>query len=188
MNRNRKKFVNFARMKEYAELEQFIRQHYSSLYATALKFVKSTDVAQDITQDIIIRFWEKQEQGALKEIVSVENFLFIMVKNEALNYLRSLQRENLRYARLDQEAMEEPQIFNLLVEEETNEMLVNALRTLPEQSARIMRLALSGLENKEIARLLDVSVNTIKTLKYGAIRKLREYFLRQGEAGQQEPR
>lgn len=186
MNRNRKKFFNFAHMKEYAELEQFIRQHYSSLYATALKFVKSTDIAQDITQEIIIRFWEKQEKGALEKIASVENFLFIMVKNESLNYLRGLKRENLRYARLDQEIIEEPQIFNLLVEEETNEMLVNALRTLPEQSARIMRLALSGLENKEIARLLDISVNTVKTLKYGAIRKLREYFLQQGYNNRQE--
>ena len=71
---------------------------------------------------------------------------------------------------------EEPQIFNLFVEEETNQMLQTAIGQLPEQSARIIRLALSGLENKEISRLLKVSVNTVKTLKYSAIRKLREHF------------
>ena len=55
-------------------------------------------------------------------------------------------------------------------------MLQTAIGQLPEQSARIIRLALSGLENKEISRLLKVSVNTVKTLKYSAIRKLREHF------------
>ena len=54
---------------------------------------------------------------------------------------------------------EEPQIFNLFVEEETNQMLQTAIGQLPEQSARIIRLALSGLENKEISRLLKIQCN-----------------------------
>ena len=156
-------------MKEYAELENFIRKHYAALHTSALKFVKSEAAAQDITQEVIIRYWENQEK-------SVENFLFVMIKNEALNYLRGLERENKRYARLENPETEEPQIFNLFVEEETNQMLLTAIGQLPEQSARIIRLALSGLENKEISRLLKVSVNTVKTLKYSAIRKLREHF------------
>ena len=90
--------------------------------------------------------------------------------------LRGSERENNRYARLENPESEEPQIFNLFIEEETNQMLLTAIGQLPEQSARIIRLALSGLENKEISRLLDVSVNTVKTLKYSAIRKLREHF------------
>ena len=116
-------------MKEYAELENFIRKHYAALHTSALKFVKSEAAAQDITQEVIIRYWENQEK--CHTIESVENFLFVMIKNEALNYLRGLERENKRYARL---------------------------------------------ENKEISRLLKVSVNTVKTLKYSAIRKLREHF------------
>ena len=49
-------------MKEYAELENFIRKHYAALYTSALKFVKSEAVAQDIVQEIIIRYWENQEK------------------------------------------------------------------------------------------------------------------------------
>lgn len=161
-------------MKEYAELEAFIRKHYASLHTSALRFVKSQDIAQDITQEIIIRYWENRRNQP--EVESIENYLFIMVKNASLNYLRGLQRENTRYSKLENETSEEPQILNLLIEEETNQMLMNAIGTLPEQSARIIRLALSGLENKEIARLLDISVNTVKTLKYGAIKKLQEHF------------
>lgn len=164
-------------MKEYADLEAFIRKYYASLHTTALKFVKSKDIAQDITQEIIIRYWENREK--YRDISSLDNFLFILVKNESLNYLRGLQRENARYSKLETEISEEPRILNLLIEEETNQLLLQAIHTLPEQSARIIRLALSGLENKEIARLLEVSINTVKTLKYGAIRKLKEYFMRE---------
>ena len=117
-----------------------------------------------------------ENQEKYNTIESIENFLFVSVKNEALNYLRGIERENNRYARLENPESEEPQIFNLFIEEETNQMLLTAIGQLPEQSARIIRLALSGLENKEISRLLDVSVNTVKTLKYSAIRKLREHF------------
>ena len=43
-------------MKEYAELENFIRKHYAALHTSALKFVKSEAAAQDITQEVIIRY------------------------------------------------------------------------------------------------------------------------------------
>ena len=66
----------------------------------------------------------------------------------------------------------------MLIEEEINQILIHAIDLLPVQSARIMRLILSGYENKEIAKVMGVSVNTIKTLKYAAIRKLREYSIR----------
>ena len=161
-------------MKEYAAIELFIKKHYAALCATALKFVASPEIAQDIAQEVIIHFWEKQAQH--QDLSSVENYLFIMVRNEALNYLRSARRETQRHQKLENTETEEPEIFNLLVEEETNQMLTTAINSLPAQSARILRLVLSGCENKEIARLLDVSINTVKTLKYGAIRKLREYF------------
>ena len=39
-------------MKEYAELENFIRKHYAALHTSALKFVKSEAAAQDITQEV----------------------------------------------------------------------------------------------------------------------------------------
>ena len=99
-----------------------------------------------------------------------------MIKNEALNYLRGSQREKQHYNHLEVEEFEHPKVLNMLIEEEINQILIHAIDLLPVQSASIMRLILSGYENKEIAKVMGVSVNTIKTLKYSAIRKLREYF------------
>ena len=162
-------------MRQPTELEILIREHYAALYATALKFVKSPDHAKNVVQEVFIHFWEKRPQDT--RIESKKDYLFAMVRNHSLNYLRSLKREQERYNQLEIEESQEAEVFNLMVEEESNYQLEVAIRTLPEQSARIIRMALSGYENKEIARLLQISVNTVKTLKYGAIRKLREYFI-----------
>ena len=90
--------------------------------------------------------------------------------------MRGEERENKRISKLEIETSEDSHVLNLLIAEETNQLLIQAINELPTQSARIMRLVLSGYENKEISQVMGVSVNTIKTLKYAAIRKLREYF------------
>ena len=151
-------------MKKNLELETFIKEHYAPLCAVAVRFVGSPDVAQDIAQEVIIKFWEDQHN--LQEINLIDNFLYTMVKNESLNYLRGQRRENERYNKLEMEESEDPKVLNLLIAEDTNQALIN----------RIMRLVLSGYENREIAQIMGISINTIKTLKYSAIRKLREYF------------
>ena len=160
-------------MKEIQQLEIFIRTYYSFMCDTAFHFIGSQDLAQDITQEVIIKFWQNKED---LEIRFIENFLYTMIKNEALNYLRGVERENKRISKLEIETSEDSHVLNLLIAEETNQLLIQAINQLPTQSARIMRLVLSGYENKEISQVMGVSVNTIKTLKYAAIRKLREYF------------
>lgn len=66
-------------MNNSVELEQFIQRHYTTICTIALKFVGSFDIAQDIAQDVIVKFWENRKQ--YRTLESVENFLFIMTRN-----------------------------------------------------------------------------------------------------------
>ncbi len=160
-------------MEDYAFLEKFIRENYAAVCAVAMRFVDK-DTAQDIAQNVLFRFWENREKYA--DIESLDDFLFIMVRNEALSFLRSRKKENIRHEKWEGERGEEEQLLPVLIEEETNQIVLHAIGLLPAQTAHVMRLVLSGYSNKEIALLIDVSINTVKTLKYGGIRKLCEYF------------
>ena len=162
-------------MDNSTELELFIRKHYTSICTIALKFTGSTDVAQDIAQDVIIKFWENRHQYTT--LNSVENFLFIMTKNESLNYLRKIKREANRYQQIYSETPQGYEIMDKIIEEEANQILIQAIHKLPPQSERIIKLTLAGNNVKEIAEMIGVSVNTVRTLKYSAIRKLREFFI-----------
>ena len=63
-----------------------------------------------------------------------------------------------------------------VVEEETYRMLTDAIDKLPGQMRAIMRLAMEGKKNGEIAECLNVSVETVHTLKKIAYKKLRIYL------------
>lgn len=160
-------------MEDYSFLEKFIRENYATVYAVAMRFVDK-DTAQDITQNVLSKFWENRDKYT--DIQSLDDFLFIMVRNESLFYLRSRKNNNKHQEGWSEEEEVEPEIFQTLIEEETNQILLYAINQLPEQTAHVIRLVLSGYSNKEIANLINVSINTVKTLKYGGIRKLREYF------------
>ena len=71
-------------MREDQQLEIFIRKHYSSMCAVALRFIGSPDIAQDITQEVIIKFWKNRAN--YENIKSTDNFLYTMIKNESLTY------------------------------------------------------------------------------------------------------
>ena len=83
--------------------------------AVALRFIGSPDIAQDITQEVIIKFWKNRAN--YENIKSTDNFLYTMIKNEALNYLRGSQREKQRYNHLEVEEFEHPKVLNMLIEE-----------------------------------------------------------------------
>jgi RNA polymerase sigma factor (sigma-70 family) len=152
----------------------FIKEHYASLCTVAERFVKSSAVAQDIAQEVIIKYWVNPNRD---NITSVNDYLFVMVKNFSLNYLRGRKRENQRYFTIKSEREDkDDELFNILVEEEYNQLLINVIDQLPKPNARVIRYALSGYNNKEISILLGISINTVKSMKYSAVRKLREYF------------
>ncbi len=142
--------------------------------ATAERFVKCPAVAEDIAQDVIIKYWLSPHKDKIK---SPRDYLFIMTKNSSLNYLRSKKRERLRYENIAADSEREAEFFSQLVEEEYNQILIKAIDKLPKPYDRVIRYALSGLTNVEIGFLLDISINTIKFMKANAIKKIKEEIL-----------
>lgn len=156
-------------------LESFIREHFASLCAIAFKLTGNSEAAQDLAQEVIIKFWENGQQ--YEDLESIENYLFIMIRNESLNYLRGLAREKKRYEKVSLNNNREDSLWDTIIEQEANLLLIEAIAGLPPQCKRIVDLSLTGKNTKEIAEELDIAVNTVKVLKSRAIHKLREYFL-----------
>ena len=163
-------------MSSHFDLGNFIRDHFASLCAIAFKITGNSEVAKDLAQDVIIKFWENQ--GQHKQLDSIENYLFIMIRNEALKYLRGLSRAKNRHEKASLNSEQEESLWDTIIEQEANQLLQTAIATLPPQCNRIVELSLTGKNTKEIAETLNITVNTVKVLKSRAIHKLREYFSR----------
>ena len=111
------------------DLGNFIRDHFASLCAIAFKITGNSEVAKDLAQDVIIKFWENQ--GQHKQLDSIENYLFIMIRNEALNYLRGLSREKNRHEKASLNSEQEESLWDTIIEQEANQLLQTAIATLP---------------------------------------------------------
>ena len=163
--------------KHESELRDFIQKHFASLCAIAFKIIGDKDTAQDIAQEVIIKFWESQKTG-YESPESLKDYLFIMAKNKSLNYLRSQVRERKRQEKAFLENEHEESAWDKIIEQETNQLLLDAIAILPPQSKRIVELSYEGKSLKEIAELLEISINTVKVLKSRALQKLRDFFAR----------
>lgn len=156
--------------------EILFQEFYPSMCIVATKFTADQTAAEDIVQEAFIKLWEKR--NAYQDIPSLKTFLYVSVKNLCFNYIRD-RKITVDYTSPEVENQEA--IFkDLLIEEEAYRIIEDAVNTLPPQSARIVKMYLDGKQNKEISEILDISVNSVKTLKYNALNSLRtilkDYF------------
>jgi RNA polymerase sigma-70 factor (ECF subfamily) len=163
-------------IKDKKPFKSFFNEVYPPLVVFAKRFVDSEDVAEDICQESMVVVWEKWTE--IKKEEDARFFLYGIVRNKCLNYLKHLRVEDDYIKKMK---VENPVWFeNNVLEQEVFIMLRKAINQLAPQSKEIMNLSLLGMGNKEISDELDISVNTIKTLKRRAFKnlneKLKEHF------------
>lgn len=149
---------------------------YMPLYFSCRKFIASTDEAKDLLQNVFLRFWEKREEIDIH--TSLKAYLFRSVQNECLNYLRSApfhfgernSQDNTRFEICDSEATPDS-ILSII---EMEQIIKNTIRQLPPLCKTIFILSrLKGLKNQQIAKKLNISVRTVDTQIYRALKILK---------------
>lgn len=157
--------------------EQGFRDIFNQYYVTLCLFVdrymEDKDASADIVQDSFTKLWQIRNDFCY--LHQVKAFLYTTVRNKALNELEH-SRVISEYAQKITEKKQEDFFHDAVIEEETYRILTEAIDKLPEQMKAIMRLALEGKKNTEIADQLGISTETVHTLKKMAYKKLRIYL------------
>jgi len=155
--------------------------YYSKLIRFAKEYVGVTEDAENIVQDIFLRIWERQDTIHLIE--NVNAYLFKLVKNKCLDYLKgrlsaekhnktiqsSFEVEmNLKIQSLDR-------FDDAFVSEKSMEDTVTeAIDSLPPKCREIFLLSrMEGLKYREISERFNISVNTVENQMSIALKKLR---------------
>lgn len=132
---------------------------------------------EDITQESFIRLWQKHDAFSCEN--SIKAFLYIITRNACLNFIKHWQRRQknmLSWSRGWKE--EEETILTRLTRMDLCTQVHAAVRALPPECSRIIWLSyLDGLKNQEIARLLQISVHTVKNQKTRGLHLLKKKLL-----------
>ena len=150
--------------------ELFFNTYYEPVYLFSLKYVREEPVAQDIAQNVFVRIYEKREK--FYAIEKAKSFAYTTAHNLCLNHLRHSQIAQKYISQREEE--EEQNCLHEITYQETLRLLSFAISQLPPQTREIIQLGLEGNNNTEIADLLHISVNTVKSMKKSAYRRLRE--------------
>ena len=150
--------------------ELFFNTYYEPVYLFSLKYVREEPVAQDIAQNVFVRLYEKREN--FYAIEKAKSFAYTTAHNLCLNHLRHSQIAQKYISQREEE--EEQNCLHEITYQETLRLLSFAISQLPPQTREIIQLGLEGNNNTEIADLLHISVNTVKSMKKSAYRRLRE--------------
>ena len=152
-------------------------QLYISLFHNLQKFAKSIiknkELSEEIVSDVFIKVW--QNRAKLNEIENLRLYLYISARNTALNYLSRHFRKTI--VSLDEMALNIPAVnYNpekLMITDEAVKKIEFAIQSLPLRCRLIFKLAKEdGLKYNDIAKLLDISVNTIDNQMAIALKKI----------------
>ncbi len=140
----------------------------------SVSLVRSKEIAEEVVEDVFVRLWSNRSQ-----ITGIENitvYLYVAVKNRSLNSLSQKARELIAapFDYLDTVIDEfAPDPYNIMI---TSEMMTNmqhAIEDLPPRCKMIFKLVREdGLRYKEVADILNISVNTIDVQMAIAVRKI----------------
>lgn len=148
--------------------------YWNKVYSHSLAYVKSSQRAQEITQDIFLQIWIRRDR--LDSVVNFDSYLFILGRNQIISAMRK---------KLEKPSYEIP--LNVVGEilppdlqfqtKETWEFLLKGIEELPPVRKIVFKMSrLEGLNYEKIGSVLNISNNTVKDHITLAIKQLRQYI------------
>ena len=157
---------------DYFALELLFKKMYNPLCQFCIKFVKSSEVAEELVSDVFYSIWKNRNRLIIS---SPKAYLFTSVRNKAYDHLRKVKKqihcdlENATNIPADTANSQE-----ILVLGELTACMEQSISRLPKQCRLIYELSRDqGLKYKEIATILQVSVKTVETQMGRALKHLR---------------
>ncbi len=156
-----------------------LKQHKHKIYNYAMYMLRNRMDADDVTQEVFIRIWENIEKFNLN---AARAWIMRTTHNLCLDYLRRRKTAMERDVQIDDEFSE-----NYWLKDENSDpsketylnmiqpKINKAIENLPETLKNVFVLyELNGLKYKEISKVLDIPMNSVKVYILRARKKLQE--------------
>ncbi|HEX6181359.1 MAG TPA: RNA polymerase sigma-70 factor [Chitinophagaceae bacterium] len=141
-------------------------------FATVL--TRSAELAEEIVEDTFVKLWSKREE--IRNITNLNVYLYVAVKNRSLNAIARKAREliHIPFDHLEIDiGQETTDPYSLLITSEMMQRMQQAVEALPPRCKMIFKLIRQdGLSYKEVADILNISVNTIDVQMAIAVKKI----------------
>jgi len=164
---------------EYA-FQLLYDRHRKRIYQTALRYLKSPILAQEVVQDVFLKFWFHRKN--LNPAQPLEAWLYAITKNNLINRLKKIANEWKAMQGLGH--ISEASVNNIennLQNAQYQHLLKKALAQLSEQQQKVFTLSRNQQYTyQEIAEQLQISPLTVKTHMSRALTTIKKFFADHG--------
>jgi RNA polymerase sigma-70 factor (family 1) len=162
--------------------KELVEVHKRKVFNTALHYLKHTEEAEDITQEVFIEVY--QSRSKFREQASISTWIYRITVNKCLDHLRAKKRQK-RFGFITSlfhpesgEVLHEISHYDHpgieLEKKEKARFLFQAIDQLPEnQKTAFILWHIEELPQKEIAEIMESSVKAVESLLQRAKAKLR---------------
>ncbi|SFW69262.1 RNA polymerase sigma-70 factor, ECF subfamily [Sinomicrobium oceani] len=158
--------------------ETLYRLYANNLFLIAKSYLRDDFSAEEVVQGVFISLWDKRKDIRVKD--NIGGYLFKMTKNRCLDILRKprkiisiedeilLEEDKINFKALQDEGA------SFLLEEELEKRIEEAVALLPKTCKMVfLKTKVDGLNYKETARELEISVKTVESHMTKALKHMR---------------
>lgn len=152
---------------------------YSSLvYTLALRLLGTPEEAEDLTQEIFLSLWQRQQYDPNRGRLS--SFLVTLTRSRSLDRLRRRgtgHRALQRLQGLERSSSRGETPLEQVSFQERSQRIRDALTYLSEAERQVLEIAyFEGLSQSQIATRLGIPLGTVKTRSRQGLLKLRQFL------------
>jgi RNA polymerase sigma-70 factor (ECF subfamily) len=143
-------------------------RYYTLLCAVACEYLDDYFPIEDLVNELIFHLWERRE--TLEIVTSLRSYLIRAIRNRCINALQRERRE-FTFSAMNADEYETIQSSEsgdyplaVLLENELEEKIRQAIENLPADSRRIFKM--SRFENKRYDQIAEESGISVSTVKY----------------------
>lgn len=157
------------------EFVHLISPFKDKVFRLAKRLLVSTEEAEDATQEVLVKLWNKNE--TLEAYNSVEALAMTMTKNYCLDQLKSKRAGNLKIVH-NNFTDREPSLQQKVEDTDSLNWVEKIINQLPEQQRLIIQMRdIEQYEFEEIAKILEMNETAIRVALSRARKTIREFMI-----------
>ncbi|MES2060729.1 MAG: RNA polymerase sigma-70 factor [Bacteroidota bacterium] len=145
-----------------AAFDAIFKRYYDPLFNYAKKVVNETEVAEELTMDVLLRLWQKKEAIAIDS--DLRPYLYRAIKNATFNHYRKKVLQTVPIELVpEQTAPVTTAADDQLKYTELEKIYYYNLNQLSPQRQKVFRMSREqNMTYNQIAKDLDLSINTVE--------------------------
>jgi len=142
--------------------------YFARLNDFAKRMLKDNIVAEDIVLEVFLKVWETR---AKIESLNLEAFLFHLIRNQCIDYIKQLKSLNFKIHEM-QDFTKYEELYRIdfigdepyiLIEEELRIKIEKTIHDLPMRCREVFIMSrMEGMKNKEIAEKLEINIKNVE--------------------------